>query len=81
MLQASEDCLPLVPHHQVEEMLADSLLAGVLRGAELHPSVGQGARQEEAFIADRKRKQRSANRVTWGRKCNQRPPNVKVEMC
>lgn len=44
--------LPLVPDHQVEQVFADSLFAGVLRCAELRPSVSQRAGQEEPFITE-----------------------------
>lgn len=43
---------PLVPHHQMEEIFADSLFAGVLWCAELRPSMSQRAGQEEALVAD-----------------------------
>lgn len=46
------DDLPLVPHHQVEQVFADRLLAGVLRRTELRPSMSQRAGQEEPLITD-----------------------------
>ena len=41
----------MVPVHQVEQVLADGLLAGVLRSTQLHCSMHQRAGQEEALVA------------------------------
>lgn len=42
--------VPLVPHHQVEQVFADRLFAGVLWGTELCPPMGQRAGQEETLV-------------------------------
>lgn len=54
----TSDVIPLVPHHQVKEVFANQLFAGVLRCTQLHPSMSQRTRHEEAFIADQ-----SENRI------------------